>query len=242
MWTIDKFLDGRVSAKQPARGYRSASDAVLLAAAVPAKPRQAVLELGCGAGVVLACLAVRVEELKLAGIDFQEGMAALAKENLPQAEILCADIVTCKHAPWIGKFDQVCFNPPYFSEEAHSAIKGEQKKMSKTMAQAQLPFWVKAAQRFLKPKGWMTAILPIELLPAFLGLLKGFGAVELVPLWPKSDLPAKRFILRAQKGAKTPFKLRQGLVLHMPDGGHTAIAKAILRNAKALDEAIAITR
>ena len=47
----ETFLDGRVQARQPETGFRSGTDAVLLAAAVPAQARQAALELGSGTGV-----------------------------------------------------------------------------------------------------------------------------------------------------------------------------------------------
>ena len=49
----DGFLGGRLRIAQPAQGYRAGADAVMLAAACPARPGQSVLELGCGAGVAL---------------------------------------------------------------------------------------------------------------------------------------------------------------------------------------------
>ena len=48
--TDDKFLMGRLRLLQPARGYRAATDPVLLAAACPAEGGQSVLDLGCGDG------------------------------------------------------------------------------------------------------------------------------------------------------------------------------------------------
>ncbi|PJE33810.1 methyltransferase, partial [Pseudooceanicola lipolyticus] len=45
--TRDSFIGGRVWLWQPRRGYRAGVDPVLLAAAVPARPGQRVLELGC---------------------------------------------------------------------------------------------------------------------------------------------------------------------------------------------------
>jgi tRNA1Val (adenine37-N6)-methyltransferase len=53
----DKFLMGRLRLLQPLRGYRAATDPVLLAAACPATPGQSVLDLGCGAGAAALCLA-----------------------------------------------------------------------------------------------------------------------------------------------------------------------------------------
>ena len=61
--TRDRFLDGRLLVAQPRSGYRAAMDPVLLAAACPARPGEAVLELGCGAGVASLCLGWRLAEL-----------------------------------------------------------------------------------------------------------------------------------------------------------------------------------
>ena len=52
--TCDDFLGGRLSIWQPRDGYRAGVDPVLLAASVPARAGQSVLELGCGTGDLLA--------------------------------------------------------------------------------------------------------------------------------------------------------------------------------------------
>ena len=67
--TRDKFLDGQLTILQPRYGYRAGVDPVFLAASVPAKPGQNVLELGCGAGVASLCLARRVSGLSLFGVE-----------------------------------------------------------------------------------------------------------------------------------------------------------------------------
>ena len=57
--SCDAFLGGRLRIWQPRAGYRAGIDPVMLAAAVPARPRQSVLELGCGAGTASLCLAAQ---------------------------------------------------------------------------------------------------------------------------------------------------------------------------------------
>ena len=77
----DAFLCGRLQLWQPIKGYRAATDPVLLAAACPAKSGQSVLDLGCGAGAAALCLAHRVPGLTLYGLELQEDYAALARRN-----------------------------------------------------------------------------------------------------------------------------------------------------------------
>ena len=80
--TQDTLLDGRVSLRQPAAGYRAAIDPVLLAAAVPAQPGDRVLDVGAGVGAAALCLAQRVENIRVTGIEVQRELVRLAGENV----------------------------------------------------------------------------------------------------------------------------------------------------------------
>src|SRR5437899_2170051 len=61
--TDDTLLNGAVIFRQPASGYRAAIDPVLLAASIPDPVSGRVLDLGCGAGAAMLCLARRRADL-----------------------------------------------------------------------------------------------------------------------------------------------------------------------------------
>ena len=65
----DHFVGGRILIRQPLKGFRSGTDAVMLAAAIPAKPGDDLLEIGSGAGVASLCVAARVAGCRITGID-----------------------------------------------------------------------------------------------------------------------------------------------------------------------------
>jgi tRNA1(Val) A37 N6-methylase TrmN6 len=79
--TLDRFLNGRITVAQPVSGFRAGHDSLLLAAAVPAEPNSSVLELGSGAGVASLCLAARVPDIRITGIEIDPELVRLANEN-----------------------------------------------------------------------------------------------------------------------------------------------------------------
>ena len=80
-YTTDDFLGGLVRLKQLKDGYRATSDAVLLAASIQAKSGQSILDVGLGTGAVSLCLEARIKGLSLTGLEIQDEMIELAKEN-----------------------------------------------------------------------------------------------------------------------------------------------------------------
>jgi tRNA1(Val) A37 N6-methylase TrmN6 len=207
----------------------------MLAAAVAAPVGGRVLELGCGAGAALLCLAARRPDLTLLGVERQPEMAALARANATangmadQAAILDGDIVALGE---IGVFDAVMMNPPFFDPGAGLASPDPQKRASAQFGEP-LAVWIKAAANRLSGGGTLAIVHQAGALPEILAELTGrLGAVEVAPLWPRAGEPAKRILVRARKGSRAPLALRPGLILHDADG-FTPKVRAILADGAA---------
>ena len=99
--TDDKFLMGRLRLLQPARGYRAATDPVLLAAACPAVAGESVLDLGCGLGYSTAVIA-RMAEAVVA-VEEDEALAAEAQRTLSAQGVDNAAVVVGKLAEGAAK-------------------------------------------------------------------------------------------------------------------------------------------
>ena len=78
--TRDAFLGGRLQIWQLRHGYRAGVDPVLLAATIPAKQQDKILELGCGVGVASLCLAHRTGAT-VTGLEMLQDYADLARRN-----------------------------------------------------------------------------------------------------------------------------------------------------------------
>jgi tRNA1(Val) A37 N6-methylase TrmN6 len=229
----DTFLDGRVIANQPASGFRSGLDAVMLAAAVPARPGETVLELGTGAGTASLCLLARVPGLDLTGVEIDPQLVALAGANAAASGLsgrfVAADIFALP-AGLKRDYDQVLANPPFHGE---GQAPPDAARARALMDGGALQDWLKLGLQRTVSDGFFTTILRADRLGEALAVL-GETGVRLFPLWPRTGLPAKRILLQLRKGARSPLALLPGLVLHREDGRWTDEADAVLRGGAAL--------
>lgn len=243
--TEDDFLGGRLRIRQPAEGYRAGLDPVLLAAAVPARSGESVLELGTGSGIALLCLLARVPGLAATGLERNPVMADLARRNIAangfRADIVEADVAQPPPELRGIAFDHVLANPPFFDRAHGSAAKFGSREDGRGAA-TPVPVWVETAVRRLRPGGRLTLIQRAERLPEVLAALDTrMGDVVVLPLAPREGRAAKLFILHSKKGAKGAFRLLAPLVLHrgashVADGDdYTERTSAILRRGAGLE-------
>jgi tRNA1Val (adenine37-N6)-methyltransferase len=234
----DKFLSGRLRLLQPLKGYRAATDPVLLAAAVPAQPGDRVLDLGCGAGAASLCLGFRVPGLGLSGLEVQPDYAALARQNADRngipLDVHEGDLARMPQ-PLRRDFDHVIANPPYYAPGgSRSPLPGKAMAMQ---VQTPLADWVAVAARRLRPGGALTLICRTDGLPEVLSAMgTRLGSVAVLPLQPRDGRAALRVLVQARKGGRAPFRLLAPFVIHqgsVHDGDretYTMAANAVLRD------------
>ncbi|SFR32152.1 tRNA1(Val) (adenine(37)-N6)-methyltransferase [Litoreibacter janthinus] len=240
--THDAFLGGKLHLWQPRKGYRAATDPVLLAASCPAKPGQTVLELGCGVGTASLCLHTRVP-VKLTGIELQSAYAALARRNSAEVgtsmDVIEADLAHLPADIRARSFDHVLLNPPYYGPGTASPDQGRDTALRE---QTPLAAWIDAALRRAGPKGCVTVIHLAERVGDLIELLNSrAGLIEIKPIASRAGKPARRVLLRAHKGRAARSILHNPLVLHdgathLSDGDdYSEEATRILRHGCSLD-------
>ena len=240
--TEDRLLGGRIRLKQPAAGYRVAIDPVFLAAAVPAEPHQLVLDVGCGAGAAMLCLAARVPHSRVVGLEMQRELVRLAGDNVilngmeARASAMIGDLLHPPPRLSPGAFDHVMANPPFHRRGHADPAAAAGKSTATVEGDADLADWVRFSLAMVRAKGTVTFIHRADRIDALLGQIAGrAGEVVVFPLWPSQGRAASRILVRARKHTAAPARRAAGLVLHEADGGLSAAADGVLREGRGLD-------
>ncbi len=209
----------------------------MLAAACPAKAGTHILDMGCGVGGAGLSVLCRIEGAVLTGLDIQVDHIDLARQNADinhmqeRTTFIAGDIRDFTHAE--TRYDHVICNPPYMETGTHTASPSQRKAIAHGHHEEDLSLddWLETGFRSLKSGGSLTIIHRADKVDKIiLGLKHRFGAVEIIPLWPRLGENAKRVIVRAIKDRKSPAILHAGVILHEADGGYTRAADAILRD------------
>lgn len=241
----DGFLDGALSVLQPARGERVGIDPVFLAASVAAREGERILDVGAGVGVASLCLAKRLPETRIWGVENQPRLAELFAANIRRngcaerihavAEDIFAPMERLREKGLTAaSFDHVLTNPPFFAP-------GERTPPSESeRARAHInPFgldrWLARCCAFLRPGGVLSVIYPSARLGELLTATeKRCGGMRLFFLWSRAGRPASRVICRGRLGSREPLRVLPGMILHEADGGYTPQAQEALRGGGAI--------
>lgn len=237
--TIDDFLGGAIRLIQPKDGYRVSMDTVMLAATVPAKPGELVLEGGVGSGGAALCLARRIPGVQVFGIDKQASMIALARENIAYNDL--ADFVKVEQQCVTdlsgpeATFDHVMVNPPYLAEGKAIRPPDRGKGLAHMESGVALKDWIKFCIYRVKNRGTVSIVYRADRIDEVMShLYRRVGDLKILPLWPRAGVPAKRVIIQGRKGIHGTAKLLPGLALHGEVDRYTPEARAVLWDGKAL--------
>jgi len=208
---------------------------------VPADPRQLVLDIGCGSGAATLCLAARVPQCRVVGLELQPDLVWLAADNAAlngmagRITIVAGDLLRPPSRLSPGMFDHVMANPPYIARGRGMPVPNPSKAAATIEGEAELADWVRFALAMVRHKGSLTFVHRADRIDALLALLAGrAGEIAVLPLWPSAGRAASRILVRARKQVAAPARLLPGLVLHEADGRFTPAAEAVLRGGEAL--------
>lgn len=216
----DSFLGGSLQVLQPKVGYRAGMDAVLLGASTPAVAGQSVLDVGCGVGTAGLCLATRVDDVSVTGLELQPRLRALATRNADnnhlsdRVRFVCGD-VRDKGQVLPGRcFDHVISNPPYIAEASGRVSPSRHTDLSKRESEVTLAEWIDAMLYWVKERGYITIIHRADRLHEIIEALSPrIGALRICPVWPKPGRDANRVLVQGRREARAGLTLTPGITV-----------------------------
>lgn len=220
----DAFLGGQLCLRQPRSGHRAGHDAVLLAAATPARAGDRVVDFGAGVGAAGLAVARRVPGISLVLVELDAALAGLARGNAA-ANSIAADVVVLDVTSNAEAFaaagltpdsaDVVLMNPPFNDPARHRASPDKAREIAHVSEPATLESWVHASRRILKSGGALSLIWRADGLAEVLAALdRGFGSLAILPVHGDAKMPAIRVLVRAVKGGKAPTQIHAALMLN----------------------------
>lgn len=242
--SCDDFLGGKLRVFQPRIGYRAGVDPVLLAASVPAKPGDPILELGCGVGVASLCLAARVPGLQIIGVEVQPVYASLAERNARKNDadftVFQSDLRQLPPDIRQRRFAHVIMNPPYFDRSTGTSATDAGRDLA-LGGDTPLADWLQIGTKRVGPRGYLTLIQRIERLPETLATLEGrLGSIIVKPIAGRINKAPELFLLQARQEGRAAFRMAPTLIMHEGTAhegdkeSYTAAVGAVLRNGAEL--------
>lgn len=168
----DTLFNGRLACCQHEEGYRFSVDAVLLAHFVRPRPKDCMLDLGAGCGVISLILAHRHAAVSLAALEIQADLLALLRHNISINHLDSRLVALAGDARHIGaclqpeSFDVVVCNPPYGKADAGRKSLGRQRLLARHEVAGTLSDFIGAAAFAVKNRGRVAFVLPAGRLAA----------------------------------------------------------------------------
>lgn len=189
-------------------------DSVLLAGFAAPRRFARVLDLGCGTGAL--ALSLYREDLRITGMDLQEGAVELFRRSIAlngvEIEALVGDLREIRSIFRHGSFDYAVCNPPYFASGTGKDAAGEGRAVSRSEREASIEEVAVALSFVLHDGGKCAVVFRPERLWSLL------NTMQRVRLTPKRmrfvhQNPEKRpsaVLLECRKGSA------EGLVVEPP--------------------------
>lgn len=235
----DAVLGGKLKLLQPKSGHRAGHDAILLAAAAP--KANLALDLGAGAGTAGLALLARKAAKMVTLVEIDPALSELSTRNAKRngfdnaARVVCGDIEDDDLLLQVDAYDLAIMNPPFNEAGALQASPNASRVQAHVAGPAMLERWITRASRHLKTGGCLTIIhRPDATLPILKSMEGRYGAIEMLPVFPKPESAAIRLIVRAIKGRKTPTQMLPGITLNDNEGKPSAVAERILRGGASI--------
>lgn len=236
----ERLFAGGMVLRQPRRGHRAGTDAVLLAAAAAPEPGSLVIDVGSGVGTIGIALALRDPTLRVRLLEREPMLAALARDNVrlngvaARVEVEEADLFDRQD----GRAERaalVLSNPPFDRPGTVTPSPVALKMRAYEGDRGDHGAWLHRMIRLAAPRGRVMVIHRPPALPDLLRAATGrLGGLRVRLVLSRAEGDALRIIVGGTIGSRAPLSFAPPLVLHDEGSAFTATAQALHRGERVL--------
>jgi tRNA1(Val) A37 N6-methylase TrmN6 len=234
--TRDAILGGALTIIQPRRGYRFSVDSILLGRFALARPRERVLELGAGCGVIALMLAHLTRLREVVALEMQPALAGMIARNaalnrLASVRAVCADLRQRRIAGVEPQsFDLVVANPPFRAARTGRESPQRGRRLARVESAATLADFVAAARRYARHGGRVAFVFSAARSAELIATMR---AARLEPkrirfVHPRPAAAATSVLIGARAGGGVECAVEPPLILYARDRVYTDEARALL--------------
>jgi tRNA1(Val) A37 N6-methylase TrmN6 len=242
--TTDSLLGGRVTYVQPARGYRVAVEAPLIAAFALSPLTRAVehaVDLGAGPGAVGLMLLAAGGCARATAVEIDALHASLARrnalENKLDLRVVEADVAEAQTEPAA----LVVANPPWFEPDRGDVSEDPTKAGARAFTRGTLDAFVEAARRIVIPRGRVSLSMPSSRTTELLAVLAAHGlhAKRLRFVHPRPQREANVVFVEARRAKPGGLVVERPLFVRGREGEEYTTEVAEILRGRALRTASA---
>ena len=219
---------GVVKIIQPKKGARFTLDSLLLADFCRIKPRDRILELGAGTGVISLLLAKKFPNARFVADELEPQAYGLLCRNIEMNGLpdsiapLDRNVNDLGHSVAPDTFDILIANPPYTKSGTGRKSPSPERQTARQDQAAPLHAWL-ACRDLLKNRGKYFLVFPAGRAAELISLLreKRLEPKRLRFVHPHHHKPASLVLIEAVKAAGTGIEVLPPLVVHGMGGEYS---------------------
>jgi tRNA1Val (adenine37-N6)-methyltransferase len=223
------LLNVRLRIVQSEKGYRYSIEPFILSDFITLKSGVRIIDLGTGNGIIPLLLSQRERHLKIIGVEIQEHLVFLAKENIRLnrleeiIEIFQLDIKKVYTTFPPASFDLVVGNPPYWRLRDGRINPDLEKAIARHEIAITLPEYIASAAYLVHEQGKICLIFLPSRLRELLEVMKEYqiapSRLRFVHSYPNS--PAKLVLIEGIKSLPSDTRIERPLVIYKSVGVYT---------------------
>jgi len=219
---------GVVYIDQPKTGFRFTLDSLLLADFCSIRPRDRILELGAGTGIVSILLAKKFPKTRLVAAEVEPEAYGLLCRNIETNGLADRVVPVDEDIKHLGRgiapnaFDVIVANPPYTKHGTGRSSPSRKRQTARHDQAGPLAIWLDRRD-LLKNRGKFILVFPAIRAAELISLLRqrSLEPKRMRFVHPSALKPASVVLIEAMKGAGIGLEVLPPLIVHEQAGNYS---------------------